>query len=144
MFSFSFLSPSGTGWFKLVFVFCFLFYFFNDFYMFTFVVWQCKSISSQFCHPILFYYTKKLLYQLYHTILQYTQHPKSLLFYHFIKIYIYFLIFLYYFSFSLPFPLFLPQPLALASTSSKPIPSKMVAESRFWFRGGKIKRQHLK
>ena len=35
---------------------------------------------------ILFYHPKKQLYQLYHTILQYTQHPKTLLFYHFIKI----------------------------------------------------------
>ena len=45
-----------------------------------------QSIANQFCHPILFYNPKKLFYQLYHTILQYTQHPKTLLFYHFIKI----------------------------------------------------------
>ena len=35
-------------------------------------------------HLILFYYLKKLLYQLYHTILQYIEHPKTLFFSHFI------------------------------------------------------------
>ena len=42
-----------------------------------------------------FYHLKKQLYYLYHIILQYTLHPKTLLFYFFIKIL--FLIFLYYF-----------------------------------------------
>ena len=37
-------------------------------------------------YSILFYHPKKLLYQLYHTILQYTLHPKTLLFYFFTKI----------------------------------------------------------
>ena len=46
----------------------------------------CKCIHIQKCLPILFYHPKELLYQLYHIILQYTQHPKNLLFYHFIKI----------------------------------------------------------
>ena len=55
----------------------------------------CKCIHVRKCHPILFYHPKKLFYQLYYTILQHTQHPKNLLFYHFIKIL--FLIFLYYF-----------------------------------------------
>ena len=45
-----------------------------------------KSISIEECYSILFYHLKKLLYQLYHTILQYTLHPKTLLFYFFIKI----------------------------------------------------------
>ena len=45
-----------------------------------------KSIHNRKCHHILFYHLKKLLYQLYYIILQYTQHPKTLLFYHFIKI----------------------------------------------------------
>ena len=45
-----------------------------------------KSIHNGKYHPILFYNLKKLLYQLYHIILQCTQHPKTLLFYHFIKI----------------------------------------------------------
>ena len=49
------------------------------------------------CHPILFYYLKKLFYQLYHTILQYTQHSKTLLFYHFIKI-LFFNLFLLFLS----------------------------------------------
>ena len=39
------------------------------------------SIRIRKCHSILFYHLKKLLYQLYHTILQHTQHPK-ILFYH--------------------------------------------------------------
>ena len=34
-----------------------------------------KSIHSQKFHPILFYHLKKLLCQLYNTILQYTHHP---------------------------------------------------------------------
>ena len=55
-----------------------------------------QSISIEECYSILFYHPKKLLYQLYHTILQYTLHPKTLLFYFFIKI-LFFLIFLYYF-----------------------------------------------
>ena len=46
----------------------------------------CKCIHIQKCLPILFYHPKELLYQLYHIILQYTQHPKNQLFYHFIKI----------------------------------------------------------
>ena len=45
-----------------------------------------KSISIEECYSVLFYHPKKLLYQLYHTILQYTLHPKTLLFYFFIKI----------------------------------------------------------
>ena len=45
-----------------------------------------KSISIEECYSILFYHLKKLLYQLYHSILQYTLHPKTLLFYFFIKI----------------------------------------------------------
>ena len=39
---------------------------------------SCKSISIRKCYFILFYYPKKLLYQLYHTILQYFQQPKLL------------------------------------------------------------------
>ena len=54
-----------------------------------------RAFTNGKCHPIIFYHLKKLLYQLYHTILQYIKHPKTLLFYHFIKIL--FLIFLYYF-----------------------------------------------
>ena len=34
-----------------------------------------KSIHIQISYLILFYHPKKLFYQLYHTILQYTQHP---------------------------------------------------------------------
>ena len=34
-----------------------------------------SSIHNGSCHPILFYHPKKLLYQLYNIILQYTQHP---------------------------------------------------------------------
>ena len=55
-----------------------------------------QSISIEESYSILFYHPKKLLYQLCHTILQYTLHPKTLLFYFFIKILL-FLIFLYYF-----------------------------------------------
>ena len=44
------------------------------------------SISIEECYSILFYHFKKLLYQLYYIILQYTLHPKTLLFYFFIKI----------------------------------------------------------
>ena len=34
------------------------------------------SITIEECYSILFYHFKKLLYQLYHTILQYILHPK--------------------------------------------------------------------
>ena len=34
-----------------------------------------KSIHNRFSYLILFYHPKKLFYQLYHTILQYTQYP---------------------------------------------------------------------
>ena len=40
------------------------------------------SHQEMLSHPIL--PSKKLLYQLYYTILQYTQHPKILFFFHFI------------------------------------------------------------
>ena len=55
-----------------------------------------KNISIEECYSIVFYHPKKLLYQLYHTILQYTLHPKTLLFYFFIKIFFFniFLLFL--------------------------------------------------
>ena len=52
----------------------------------THLVSGCQSISIEECHSILFYHPKKLFYQLYHTILQYIIHPKTLLFYFFIKI----------------------------------------------------------
>ena len=45
-----------------------------------------KSIHISNSYFIIFYHPKKLFYQLYHTILQYPQYPKTLLFYHFIKI----------------------------------------------------------
>ena len=45
-----------------------------------------KSIRTGNCNSTLFYHLKKPLYHLCHTILQYFQHPKTLLFYHFIKI----------------------------------------------------------
>ena len=51
-----------------------------------------KSIGIRKCYSILFYHFKKPLYYLYHTILQYLQHPKTL----FLLKY-YFLIFFYYF-----------------------------------------------
>ena len=53
---------------------------------------RSKSISIKEFYHILFYHLKKPLYYLYHTILQYLQHPKNL----FLLKY-YFLIFLYYF-----------------------------------------------
>ena len=43
-----------------------------------------KSIPIRKLHLILFYHPKKLLYQLYHTILQYIQLSKTLFFSHFI------------------------------------------------------------
>ena len=52
----------------------------------------CKSICIKECYPILFYHLKKSLYYLYHTILQYLPHPKTL----FLLKY-YSLIFFYYF-----------------------------------------------
>ena len=52
--------------------------------LFTF--YHFMSIHNRKCHPILFYHLKKAIYQLYHVILQYTQYPKTLLFYHFIEI----------------------------------------------------------
>ena len=82
-----------------------------------------KSIHSRFLYLILFYHLKKQFYQLYHTIYNIPSIPK--LYYFTIWLKYYFLIFFYYFSFSPPFPLFHPQPLAPASTSSKPIPSKI-------------------
>ena len=45
-----------------------------------------KSIRTGNCNSTLFYHLKKPFYHLCHTILQYFQHPKTLLFYHFIKI----------------------------------------------------------
>ena len=45
------------------------------------IVLTCKSIHNGECYPILFYHIKKLIYQLYHTILQYTQHSKTLSFF---------------------------------------------------------------
>ena len=53
---------------------------------------RSKSISIKEFYHILFYHLKKPLYYLYHTILQYLQHPKTL----FLLKY-YFLIFRYYF-----------------------------------------------
>ena len=50
------------------------------------------------CYPILFYHLKKPLYYLYHIILQYLPHPKTL----FLLKY-YFLIFLYYFFLTVTF-----------------------------------------
>ena len=47
---------------------------------------KTKSIHIRILNLILFYHPKKLLYQLYYIILQYTHHPKILLFYHLIKI----------------------------------------------------------
>ena len=38
---------------------------------------DCKSICIQKFYLIPFYYSKKLLYQPYNTILQYIQHPNS-------------------------------------------------------------------
>ena len=43
--------------------------------VFCTILYYVKSIHSRFCYLILFYHPKKLLYQLYHIILQYTQHP---------------------------------------------------------------------
>ena len=75
-----------------------------------------KSISNRTCHAILFYPFKKLLYQLYHTILQNIQQPKILFFFPFYLNILFYSFFFYYFSFSIPFPLFLPQPLTPVST----------------------------
>ena len=71
-----------------------------------------ESIYIPKFHPILFYHPKKLLYQLYNTILQYTSIPKLYFFPFYLNILFYSFSFFYYFSFSLPFPLFLSQPLA--------------------------------
>ena len=67
-------------------------------------IWTLKSIHIKKYYSILFYRPKKLLYQLYHTILQYFQHPKILFFFPF-YLNILFYSFFYCFSFSLPFPL---------------------------------------
>ena len=80
-----------------------------------------QSIHNGKYHPILSYHIlpfKKLLYQLYHTILQYSQHLKTLFFSLLFKYS--FLLFFYYFSFILHFPLFLPQPLAQLNKQSPP------------------------
>ena len=66
-----------------------------------------ESIHNSKCHLILFYYPKKLFYQLYHTILQYTQHHKTFFFFLFYLNILFYSFFCYYFSFSLPFTLFL-------------------------------------
>ena len=64
--------------------------------------WCSKSISNRKCHPILFYHPKKLLYQLYHTNWQHTQHPKILFFPILFKYsnLFFFLLFLFFYSFS--------------------------------------------
>ena len=85
-----------------------------------------KSISIRKCYSILFYHFKKPLYYLYHTILQYLQHPKTLflLKYYFFNLFLLFLSNRHFFfklwhvSIFLSFPtlfffLSLPQPLAL-------------------------------
>ena len=54
--------------------------------------WHLQRNSIKECHPTLFYHLKKQFYYLYHTILQYLPHPKTL----FLLKY-YSLIFLYYF-----------------------------------------------
>ena len=46
-----------------------------------------KSINIRKCYSILFYHFKKPFYYLYHTILQYLQHPKTLLYYILLKYY---------------------------------------------------------
>ena len=48
--------------------------------------WHFKSIHNGKCHTILFYHPKKLFYQLYHIILQYTQHPNFYFTIQYIKI----------------------------------------------------------
>ena len=52
-----------------------------------------KSINIRKCYSILFYHFKKPLYYLYHTILQYLQHPKTLflLKYYFFNLFLLFL-----------------------------------------------------
>ena len=75
---------------------------------------HCQSIHISKFYLILFYHLKKLFYQLYHTILQYTQHLKTLIFFPFYLNILFYSSF-YYISFSLPFLLFLPQPLAPAT-----------------------------
>ena len=64
-------------------------------YLLIFCFWASKlrisnretlNNSNQFCHLILFYHSKKLLYQLYNTILQYTQHPNFYFYLQYIKI----------------------------------------------------------
>ena len=85
-----------------------------------------KSISIRKCYSILFYHFKKPFYYLYHTILQYLQHPKTLflLKYYFFNLFLLFLSNRHFFfklwhvSIFLSFPtlfffLSLPQPLAL-------------------------------
>ena len=70
-----------------------------------------KSIYIPKFYPILFYHLKKLLYQLYHTILQYTLHSKTLFFFPFylnILFYSFFFflwLFLFFSSFSSLSPL---------------------------------------
>ena len=59
---------------------------------------RATHTQSKECCPILFYYLKNPLYYLYHTILQYLPHPKTL----FLLKY-YFLIFLYYFFLTVTF-----------------------------------------
>ena len=72
-----------------------------------------KSIHNEKCHHILFYHPKKLLYQLYHTILQYTQHPISYLHHLFSKILI-------------------SQPLSLSSSPLSIFSLSLSSSSFFW------------
>ena len=67
-----------------------------------------QSISIRKYYSIPFYHFKKLLYQLYHTILQHTQYPK-ILFYQHIKI-IYLHNKIYFFFFFFVFFQFFPPP----------------------------------
>ena len=76
---------------------------------------KSKSIPIPKSYHILFYYLKKLLYQLYHTILQYSQHPNFYFFCCFIYIYIYIYIYVCVCVF-LTVSLSLPEP-----TLAKPI-----------------------
>ena len=59
------------------------------------IIFIWLSISIKKCYPIFFYHLKKQFYYLYHTILQFLPHPKTL----FLLKY-YYLIFRYYFFLS--------------------------------------------
>ena len=73
---------------------------YNEYYHFSIdFLWlsPTKSTSIKECYAIFFYHLKKQLYYLYHTILQFHQHQKTLFFYFFNKILFFNLSLLYLF-----------------------------------------------